>query len=162
LRWYAAAVVGYAGVKASAPQFLARGDTRTPMLCSLAGIGANLVVALAWIEPLGYRALALAVVVGTGVNFLLLRGLSWRSHGWAAAPGLSFVLRVCVAAGAMGAAGLGLLELLGRPGGGLTLVLCVGLAGLYFVVAALLRLPEAGFVGRRLGLGGRRSAPPGP
>jgi putative peptidoglycan lipid II flippase len=162
LRWYAAAVVGYAGVKAAAPQFLARGDTRTPMLCSLAGIAANLVVALVWIEPLGYRALALAVVVGTGLNFLLLRGLALARHGGASASGLGYLARVGLSAAAMGGVGLALVGWIGSPGGLATLGLCVGLAALYFVVAALLRLPEAGFVGRRLGLGGRQPAPPRP
>jgi putative peptidoglycan lipid II flippase len=161
LRWYAAAVVGYAGVKASAPLFLARGDTRTPMLCSLAGIGANLAVALLAVDALGFRALALAVVVGTALNFLLLRGIGRARYGPASAPGGGYVARVGGAAALMGGAGAAVGWTLGPPGGLLTLALCVALAGIYFAATALLGLSEARIVAARLGLGGRRRGPSG-
>lgn len=162
LRWYAAAVVGYAGVKASAPLFLARGDTRAPMLCSLAGIGANVLVALLAIEALGLRALALAVVVGTGLNFVLLRILALRRFGWASFPGLPFLLRVGVAAAGMGGLGWGALALLpGGAGGSVTLGLCLLLGLAYLALAAALGLEESAWLARRLGWGARK-APSGP
>jgi putative peptidoglycan lipid II flippase len=162
LRWYAAAVVGYAGVKAAAPQVLARGDTRTPMLCSLAGIGVNIAVALLLVERLEYRALALAVVLGTATNFLLLRALGVRRHGRASRPGWAATAKIAGAAAAMGAAGAGLLALLPAPGLVLTLAMCAGLAALYFAVAALVGLPEAAAFARRLGLSRGPGAPPRP
>ena len=160
LLWYAAAVVAYAGVKSSVALFMVRGDTRTPAWCSLAGILANLAVAYGALEafPPGrrYRALALAVVVGTSVNFLLLRVLGRWRHGAGSAPGAGYVARVLLAAGGMGAAALGLLRVLPPPGLLLTLCLCAGLGVLYMLLAGLLGLPEAGQVARRLGLRGGR------
>lgn len=162
LRWYAAAVVGYAGVKAAAPQFLARGDTRTPMLCSLAGIAVNIAVALTLVGRLEYRALALAVALGTAVNYLLLRLLGGLRHGPASRPGWEPVCKIVLAAAAMGGAGVGLLLLVPRPGLLVTLALCAGLAALYFVVAGLLGLPEAAAFARRLGLSREPKAPSRP
>jgi putative peptidoglycan lipid II flippase len=150
LRWYAAAVVAYAGIKAAAPLFLARGDTRTPMLCSLAGIAANLVVAFALVGTLGFRALALAVAVGTALNFALLRTCAWRRFGRASAPGTGHLARVLVAGAAMGLAGWALLALLPRPGVAATLGLCAGLAALYFALTAGLGLSEGQAVLARL------------
>lgn len=153
LRWYAGAVIGYAGVKAAAPAFLARGDTRTPMLCSLAGIALNVLVAVACVGALGYRALALAVVVGTGANFLLLRGAGRRRHGPGSAPGLRFLAGTCAAAAGMGAVGALALAWWPGPGGPgalATLLLCPALAAVYFLAAAALRLEEAGWLRRRL------------
>jgi putative peptidoglycan lipid II flippase len=163
LRWYAAAVVGYAGVKAAAPLFLARGDTRTPMLCSLAGIAANVLVAVLLIDTLGLRALALAVVLGTALNFALLRLVSVRTHGRASAPGGAFLAKTVLAGAGMGAAGWATLSLWpggrGGPGGVASVLLCVALAGVYFALAALLGLPEAAWLRNRL-TGGRRPAAP--
>ena len=107
LEYYAFGVVFYAGVKAAAPSFLARGDTRTPMLCSLVGITVNVLVALACIDALGHRALALAVTCGAATNYLLLRALDRRRHGAASAPPETYLLKLVLAAGVMG--GLGFL-----------------------------------------------------
>ena len=105
LRAYAGGVVFYAGVKAAAPHFLARGDTRTPMLCSLLGIAANLAVALGLVGTLGVEALALAVAVGAAVNYTALRLLARRRFGGGSGPGTGFFLRCVAAAGAMGGLG---------------------------------------------------------
>lgn len=153
LRWYAVCVVGYAGVKAGAPVFLARGDTRTPMVCSLAGIALNLAVALLLVGPLGFRALALAVGAGTGLNFLLLRQIALRRYGPGSAPGLPFLVRVGLAGAAMGLAGWALVDLWpgGHGPGRLATVLLVPvLAAVYFLAAALLALPEAAWVRARV------------
>ncbi|MFM8979278.1 MAG: murein biosynthesis integral membrane protein MurJ [Planctomycetia bacterium] len=166
LAWYAGAVVAYAGTKASVALFLARGDTRTPALCSLVGIAANLAVAYGTLGAFGtqgYRALALAVVVGTVVNFVLLRVLGRVRFGSASAPGAGYVGRVLLASAAMGAVGWVVLLAQPRPGALLTLALCAGLGLLYFLLTALLGLPEAGEVARRLrllrGRGPRQAAP---
>lgn len=162
LRWYAGGIVFYAGVKAAAPQFLARGDTRRPMLCSLTGIGVNLAVAFSLIGPFGdrgYRALALSVAAGAAANYLCLRLSGRRRFGPSSAPGWSFLLRCLVACAALAAAGW-LFSTLWLSGdravacgwlqGLLTGLAIVLLSALYFLVAAALGLEEGAFVRRRL------------
>jgi len=159
LRWYAVGVVFYAGVKAAAPLFIAHGDTRTPMRCSLLGIAVNLIVALTAIDTLGYRALALAVAAGTAANYLAVRFLSVRRYGPGSGPGWSFLGRVCVAAAVMGGAGTLLTTtLLSGDGpvasgwglGVLTLAAVLALSLLYFLVSAALRVEEGAWVGSLL------------
>jgi putative peptidoglycan lipid II flippase len=159
LRWYAGGIAFYAGVKAAAPLFLVRGDTRTPMLCSLAGLGANLAVAFATIDALGFRALALAVVGGTAVNYGFLRLLGRLRFGPASGPGWGFLARCGVAAAAMGGVGYAVAETWLRGDaaptsslalGLLVLGLSAALAGLYLALASALRLEEAGWLTSRL------------
>jgi putative peptidoglycan lipid II flippase len=161
---YAVGVVFYAGVKAAAPAHLARGDTRTPMLCSLAGIGAHVAVALLLVDAHGVSALALAVSVGTAVNYGLLRWASRRRHGPGSAPGWGAPAASLAGAVAMGALARGLVALgltgeavagagaLGLP---LMLGVSVGLGGLYLAVTAALGLEESRACWRALG--GRRA-----
>ncbi len=158
LRFYAGGIVFYAGVKGAAPAFLARGDTRTPMLCSLLGIGANLIVAFGLIGALGFRALALAVAVGAATNYVALRIVARRRFGSGSAPGVAFLARCLVCTGVLGAAGWGLgRTLLGRDqamaggwSGGLLTIASVGALGLlYFLVAAALGMEEGTWLRRR-------------
>jgi len=158
LRYYAGGIVFYAGVKAAAPAFLARGDTRTPMLCSLLGIAVNLVVAFGLIDTLGFRALALAVAAGAAANYALLRLLGRRRHGRAEALGGAFLGRCLLASGLLGAAGYGVaaLWLSGDAAvssswwHALRTLAAVGALGLlYFLVADRLGLEEGAWVRRR-------------
>jgi putative peptidoglycan lipid II flippase len=161
---YAVGIVFYAGVKAAAPLFLARGDTRTPMLCSLTGIAVTIGLAFALIDPLGYRGLALAVALGSTSNFLLLRLLGRRRYGPASAVEARFLLGIGAAAAGMGAVGWAMSRLWlvgdravasGVLSAGLTLALTMVLALLYFLGAAALGVEEAGWLRRRLlGRGG--------
>ncbi len=155
LRWYASGVVFYAGIKAAAPLFIAHGDTRTPMYCSLLGIGVNLIVALTAIDALGFRALALAVAAGTAANYLAVRFLGVRRFGPASGPGYGFLLRVGVASAVMGGAGWLLQAHLlsgdeavasGWALGALTLLGVVVLSVLYFLVCGALRVEEGAWV----------------
>jgi putative peptidoglycan lipid II flippase len=157
---YAPGIVFYAGVKAAAPLFLARGNTRAPVLCSLAGILVTIVAAFAGVGPLGFRGLALAVAAGATTNYLLLRALGRRAYGPASAVPGGFLLRVGVSAGVMGAAGFALERVLlggdravasGALHAALTLGAVAALAALYFVVVSALGVEEAGWVRRRLG-----------
>jgi putative peptidoglycan lipid II flippase len=159
LRWYAGGIVFYAGIKAAAPQFLSRGDTRTPVLCSLLGIGVNLAVAFGAIGAYGHRALAFAVAAGAAANYLALRAAGRLRYGAASAPGWGFLLRVLAAAAVLG--GLAWLVasswLSGDRGpasawgqGAATLGAVIALGGLYFLVAARLGLEEGRAVGRVL------------
>ncbi len=159
LRYYAGGIVFYAGIKAAAPHFLVRGDTRTPMLCSLLGIAANLIVALSLVGPLGMRALALAVAVGAATNYLALRFLARRRFGPGSGPGGGFLLRCGVAAILLGGAGafLGSAWLTGDQAvangwlrAALTLGLVAALGLLYLFVAARLGIEEGAWVRARL------------
>ncbi len=59
-------------IRSAVASFQARGDTRTPMLISLAAVAFNIGLKLALYAPLGAPGLALATAVGAWVNFLLL------------------------------------------------------------------------------------------
>ncbi len=159
LSYYAVGIVFYAGVKAAAPLFLARGDTRTPMVCSLAGIAVTISLAFLLIDPLEYRGLALAVALGSTSNFALLRFLGRRRYGPASGVEAGFLLRLLAAAGGMGALGWGVSRLWlvgdravasGLLSAGLTLAFTAVLALLYFLGAAALGVEEAGWARRRL------------
>ena len=133
------------------------------MLCSLAGITLNVLVALLLVGPLGFRALALAVVAGTALNFLLLRVLALRRYGRSTAPGLQFLGQVALASAVLGGLGAGAVALwpgASGPGGLATLALIPLLGSAYFLAAAVLRIEEAGWVRRRLFGRGSRPAPP--
>lgn len=158
LRAYAVGIVFYAGVKAGGPLFLARGDTKTPMLCSLFGIVVNLTCALLLIDRFGHEALALAVAAGAAANYLALRAMHARRHGGASAPGWAFLGRVALACALMGGAGYAYAELVlggdlavssAWASGLLTLLGVVSLAVFYFLVAAALGVEEVDFVRRR-------------
>jgi putative peptidoglycan lipid II flippase len=159
LRAYAAGVVFYAGVKAAAPLFLARGDTRTPMRCSLLGIGVHLVVALVGVGSYGAEALAFAVSAGAATNYVALRLAAARGVGRGAGPQWGHLGRVAFASAAMG--GLCLLARAwlsgdGAPAswGGLALRtagVIGGAAGAYVLACRVLGVAEARALGRRAG-----------
>ena len=157
LRWYAGGIVFYAGIKAAAPHFLSRGDTKTPMLCSLAGIAVNLAVALSFIGSLDIGALALAVAAGASTNYVLLRILGVRRYGRASLPGWGFLGRCMIAAGIMGLGGWAVSTYwlvegdgpLGFVSAARTLLTAAALALFYFGIAALLGIPEARVIGSR-------------
>ncbi len=157
LAWYAGGIVFYAGIKAAAPQFLARGDTRTPMLCSLLGIAANLAVALGAVGALGYRALALAVAVGAATNYVSLRLLARRRFGGGSAPGMAFLGRCALACALMGGAGWAIADswlsgdrsaVSGWLDAAFTLGVVLGLSAFYFLVTAALGMKEGAAFGR--------------
>ena len=165
LRCYAGGIVFYAGVKAAAPDFLARGDTRTPMLCALLGIGVNLVVAFAGVGAYGFQALALAVAAGAATNYIALRLLSRRQHGTGSAMGGAFLWRCLLASTLLGLAGLGAVRL-GLAGDqavasgwahAVWTLTAIGVLGaMYFLVSAALGIEETDWLRRRLG---RRQGP---
>ena len=166
LRWYAGGIVFYAGVKAAAPRFLSVGDTKTPMRCSLFGIGVNLAVAFAAIDALGFRALALAVAAGAAANYLALRGMARVRFGAGSAPAPRFFVRVAAASAILGALGWLIVDTWlvgdgamasGWAGGVACLAAIVLLCATYFLVAAALGVEEARALGavirKRLGRG---------
>jgi putative peptidoglycan lipid II flippase len=67
LRFYAAGLLGYSVVRIVSPTFYALGQSRTPVMVSMASVVVNVVLNLALVRVLGYRGLAL----GTSITALL-------------------------------------------------------------------------------------------
>jgi putative peptidoglycan lipid II flippase len=152
-------VVFYAGIRAAAAPFLAHGNTKTPMLCSLGGILVTVVLSLTLVGPLEYRGLALAVAVGSTTNFALLRLAGRRTYGHDSAVEIPFLLRVGAAAAFMGVVGhfavgawlIGDRAVASRWGhAAATLGVVGGLALLYFLATAALGVTEVAWLRRRL------------
>lgn len=156
VRWYAAGIVFYAGIKVAASAFHARGDTRRPMNASLCGIASNLAVAVAGTAWWGFPALPLATAAGSAVNYGLLRAFD-RGRAGATAPGRAFLAKVVAATALLGgvafAGGRWILARDGAFGHGLPLLagtaLVIGASSAaYFVAAHGLRIEEASVVAR--------------
>jgi putative peptidoglycan lipid II flippase len=167
VRWYALGVVFYGGTKVAASAFHARGDTRTPMACSLLGIAASLAVAVLGIGPLGFLALPLATAAGSATNYGLLRALSRRRHGPASGPGAAFLAKTLAGAAAIGAAAWAFSTTLAARGAALgngpalvasTLAVVGGLVLVYLLLAHALGIEEGAAVVRLVRRGGNRGA----
>jgi len=81
LRFYALGLLGYTGVRVTAPIFYAHKDTRTPMVFAMWAVGANVVLNIALAVPMGIAGLALANALAGSVNFLLLRRRLHQAFG---------------------------------------------------------------------------------
>lgn len=69
---YAFGLIPMVLIRSSVATFQSRGDTRTPMNCFFAGLGANVILKIAlsgWLGPVG---LAIGTAVGAWINFALL------------------------------------------------------------------------------------------
>jgi putative peptidoglycan lipid II flippase len=167
VRWYALGIAFYAGVKVATTPFHARGDTRTPMRCSLAGIAVTIAAAFAGVATIGFAALPISTAAGTAVNFVALRALDRRAHGAGSSPGLSYDLRVLAATASTGLAALGLSRVALERGplsdhgfvtAALALTAVVALcAALYLGVARALGIDEASGIVRAFRRRGRTS-----
>ena len=107
IRYFAAAVVFYAGVKVVAPVFYARGEVRIPLLASLGAVVANVACAFALHGPLRWRGLALAVAAGQATNLAILLGVARRQFGPPPAGTSRAILKVLAASAACGLAAWG-------------------------------------------------------
>jgi len=67
LRFYACGLLGYSVVRIVSPTFYALGQSRTPVMVSMASVVANVLLNLLLVQVLGYRGLAL----GTSITALL-------------------------------------------------------------------------------------------
>jgi putative peptidoglycan lipid II flippase len=67
LRFYAVGLLGYSVVRIVSPTFYALGQSRTPVMVSMASVLVNVLLNLALVRVLGYRGLAL----GTSITALL-------------------------------------------------------------------------------------------
>ena len=104
LRALAFALPGFVVVKALLPPYLARESIRMPVAAALIGVGANVVVTLALLGPLGAVAAPIGVTASAMVNAAMLalglgatRGLPIDAAGWRNFPRI--VAISCVTAG---------------------------------------------------------------
>ena len=65
-------------IRSAVASFQARGDTRIPMIASLAAVGCNLGLKLLLYKPFGAAGLAAATAAGAWINLLILSGLALR------------------------------------------------------------------------------------
>lgn len=72
LIWYSIGLIGFAGVRVTAPVFYAMTDAVRPMRYSIISVGVNLAANFALIPFMGFAGLALATAIGGLVNFGLL------------------------------------------------------------------------------------------
>ena len=72
LIFYAPGLLGYSIVKIASPTFYSLGDSRTPVIVSMASVAVNLVLNLVLVEILGFRGLALGTAVAAIFNAAVL------------------------------------------------------------------------------------------
>jgi putative peptidoglycan lipid II flippase len=105
LMFYAPGLLGYSAVKIASPSFYALGDSRTPVVVSIASVVVNLVLNLLLVRSMGYRGLALGTAIAAMFNALVLLALlSRRLDGLDARRVVVALLKVLVASALMGAA----------------------------------------------------------
>jgi putative peptidoglycan lipid II flippase len=94
---YGVGLIAAVSIRSVVASFHARGDTRTPMLVSLAAVAVNVTLKFAFVGHLGVMGLALATALGASLN---LAALIWIADGrrWFAPDG--GLLRAIAAAGA--------------------------------------------------------------
>jgi len=68
LMFYAPGLLGYSAVKIASPSFYSLGDSRTPVIVSVASMGVNLALNLILIKVMGYRGLALGTAIAALFN----------------------------------------------------------------------------------------------
>jgi putative peptidoglycan lipid II flippase len=151
LMFYAPGLLGYSAVKIASPSFYALGDSRTPVLASVASVAINLALNLVFVQILGYRGLALGTAIAALVNaIILLVFLSRRLDGLDERRVFAALVKICVASTVMGLAAYFTASWLtvAMPGGAFTLKAirvfsAIGVGVLVLVgVARLLRIEE--------------------
>lgn len=81
LRMYAIGLLGYTGVRVTAPIFYAQKDTQRPMRIAMAAVALNVLLNVALAIPLGFQGLALANAISGTANFAVLAYLLSRRYG---------------------------------------------------------------------------------
>jgi putative peptidoglycan lipid II flippase len=105
LMCYAPGLLGYSAVKIASPSFYALGDSRTPVIVSVASVALNLILNLALVQTMGYQGLALGTAIAAIFNaVVLLALLGRRIDGLDARRVTVALLKVLVASALMGAA----------------------------------------------------------
>jgi putative peptidoglycan lipid II flippase len=106
LAFYALGLTGYASIKVLAPAFYALGDSRTPMIVSLASILINIVAVILLLRytTLGHAGLALSTSVVALFGFVVLFWLLRNRIGGIYGRNLTAsIVKVGIASAAMGA-----------------------------------------------------------
>ncbi len=102
---YAPGLVGYSAVKIIAPSFYALGDSRTPVIVSIATMVSNAVINIMLVRLIGYRGLALGTAISAIFNATLLLWLLRRRLGTLDGARIARALaKILLAAAAMGLA----------------------------------------------------------
>lgn len=152
LACYAAGLAGYSALKLIAPAFYALGDSRTPMMVSMAAVLVNGLAAFTMVRGIGfgYAGLALtASVVSTFTSLTLLLLLRGKIGGIEGREMLMSLAKILGAAAVMGLVcravvlashRLPIAPLLSRIAD-VAIGIPVG-AGTFYIAAAALRIPE--------------------
>jgi putative peptidoglycan lipid II flippase len=152
LSCYAVGLAGYSVLKLIAPAFYALGDSRTPMVVSIASVLVNAGAAFAMVRIAGFGHAGLALTTSVVSTFsslallILLRAKIGGLQGWEILIGFG---KIIVAAALMGAVChavvVGSHAILHTPGLARVADVAVGVpAGLasFYAIAAVLRVPE--------------------
>ncbi len=152
LSCYAVGLAGYSIMKLTAPAFYALGDSRTPMLVSLASVLVNAVAAFIMVRVAGFGHAGLALttsVVSTFSSLALLILIRSRIGGLHGRDILFGLARILISASLMGIVCFGVVRashaLISSPGWARIVDVAVGIpAGLgsFYAIAAALRVPE--------------------
>ena len=94
---YAIGLPAYVFVKALAPNFFARGDTRTPVKYSAAVLLTNLIFAIILMEPFGHVGIASATTIAAFISLgLYLHGLKKRNFWQISRPLLCKIGKIII------------------------------------------------------------------
>jgi putative peptidoglycan lipid II flippase len=144
LTCYAVGLGAFASLKLIAPAFYALGDSRTPMLVSIASVAVNALTAFVTVRflHLGHAGLALSVSVVSIFNALALLALiSPRIGGVRAGTIALSLVKILAAAAVMGLACLAVVHV--SPSRAVNVLAGVPVSGAVFCLAAsALRIPE--------------------
>ena len=103
LRFYAPGLIGYSIVRIASPTFYSLGNSRTPVIVSVASVTVNLILNISLVRVMGFRGLALGTAIAALFNALallwLLRG---RLHGIEGGRVTVAFLKISGAAAVMG------------------------------------------------------------
>jgi putative peptidoglycan lipid II flippase len=145
--YYGIGLWAFAGARMVVAAFFALKDTRIPFAAAIAAIGANVLLGLALMKPLGPDGLALSTTLAAAVHFVVLVLAAERRFGAAGwKEGLLAGLRVLVCAGIMGLTvhGAALYFASGGSGtsaGALAVCVMVGVA-VFGALSLVWKLPE--------------------
>lgn len=154
---FAVGLAAYSAIKVVAPAFYALGRTRVPLLASLSAVAGNVLWNLLTFRRFGHVGLALGTSLAAILNLtVLLVAFQMHVGGLIDRTIVGAIGRIALAAAAMGAAIWPLSRwlaqvLAGLPGArvaGALVPVAVG-AGVYFLAARVLRIPEARALVRR-------------
>jgi putative peptidoglycan lipid II flippase len=151
LQFYAVGLLGYSVVRIASPAFYALGQSRIPVAISVITVLANAALNYGLVHVMGYRGLALGTSIAALLNAsLLLMMLSRRLGGIEGRAIAGGLVRIAIATAVMGAATVGIHDLLVAqlPGDRLlpqiirmAVTIAVAL-GVLAVAAHLLRVPQ--------------------